>query len=121
MTLETLLILALAAWRVAHLLVNERGILGIGERVRALAGVHQVEVEHELPNGQTFKTTECQANNETGKALCCIYCTSVWTSGVVLWWWIIGTGIRPSLAEAVVWWLAIAALSMFAEKVNRYV
>lgn len=121
MTLEMLVILALAAWRVAHLLVNERGVLGIGERVRALAGVHQVEVEHELPNGQTFKTMECQARSEIGKALCCIYCTAFWTSGGVLVLWCIGTGLHPSLAEAVVHWLAIAALSMFAEKINRYV
>lgn len=121
MSLETLLIIALAAWRVAHLVVNERGLLGIGDMVRTLAGVRSVKVPHTLPGGQTFETVECRADNEVGRMLCCIYCTSFWTAGMALVGWCIGTGLRPSVAEAVAYWFAIAALCMFAEKVNRYV
>lgn len=120
MTLETLIVLALAAWRLAHLLVNERGFLAIGERVRTLAGVRQAEVQR-MAGNQSYTTTECQGDNEIARMLCCVYCTSVWTSAMVLWWWVIGTGISLSFAEAVVHWLAIAALCIVCEKVNRYV
>lgn len=120
MTLETLIVLGLASWCAAHLLVNERGFLAVFERLRRLAGVRQVEVER-MAGTQAYTAVECQGNNEVARMLCCVYCTSVWTSAAVLSLWIIGTGLHLSLAEAVVHWLAIAALCMFAEKVNRYV
>jgi hypothetical protein len=119
--LETLLILALAAWRVAHLLVNERGPLAIGDLARGLSGVRQVKVQRTGYNNTPFETTECQADNEIGRMLCCIYCTSFWTSGMALALWCIGTGLTLSFAEAVVNWFAVAALCIVAEKVNRYV
>lgn len=121
MTLDVLLILALASWRVAHLLVNERGFLAVGERVRTLAGVYAVTRQHTLPGGQSYESTDCAGDNEIARMLCCVYCSSVWTSAGVLLLWCVGTELRPSFAEAVVWWLATAALCMFAEKVNRYV
>lgn len=121
MTLETLVILALAAWRFAYLLVNERGFLGVGDLARLLAGVRQVKVERTGYNNLPYETTECQADNEIGRMLCCVYCTSVNTSLLALLLWCIGTGLRPSVAEAVVWWFATAALCIVCEKVNRYV
>lgn len=121
MTLETLLIVALAAWRFAYLLVNERGPLAIGDMVRLLAGVRVETVERAGYNNTTYQTTECASDNEVGKMLCCIYCTSFWTSGMVLCWWCIGTGITLSFAEAAVNWFAVAALCIVCEKVNRYV
>lgn len=121
MTLETLLIIALAAWRVAHLLVNERGLLAIGDIVRLLAGVRSMKVQRPGFNNVPYETTECQSDNEVGKMLCCIMCTSVWTSGMALALWCIGTGASLSFAEAVVNWFAVAALCIVCEKVNRYV
>lgn len=120
MTLETLVILALAAWRIAHLLVNERGILAVGERIRALAGVRQVKLTHTTPDKRQYETTECAGDTEIGKMLCCVYCTGFWTAGAVLALWCIGTGYTLSFAEAVVNWFAIAALCIVCEKVNRY-
>lgn len=121
MTLETLLILALAAWRVAHLLVNERGPLAIGEHLRTRAGVELVKTQHTLPGGQTYETAECQGQNEIARMLCCIYCTSFWTSLLAVWWYWIGAGPTLSFTEATIDWFAVAALCIVAEKVNRYV
>lgn len=121
MTLETLIVLGLASWCAAHLLVNMRGFLAVFERLRTLAGVYTVTNVRQIPGGVSYESTECAGNNEFSKMLCCVYCTSVWTSAGALALWIIGTGLHLSLAEAVVHWLAIAALCMFAEKVNRYV
>jgi hypothetical protein len=119
MTLTALVVCALAAWRVAHLLVNERGPFAIGEIVRGLFGVRQVKGERTV-GIQTYTTTECQGDNEVARMLCCIYCTSVWTSALAAWFWIIGTAITPSFAEALVDWFAIATLCIVVEKVNRY-
>jgi hypothetical protein len=121
MRLELAFVLALAAWRVAHMLVNERGILAISERIRTLAGVYTVTKQHTLPGGQQYESAECAGDNELAKMLCCVWCTSVWTSAGMLALWCVGTGLSLSLAEAVVWWLAIAALCIVCEKVNRYV
>lgn len=121
MTLEIAVILALAAWRVAHLLVNERGLLAIGERVRTLAGVYTVTKQHTLPGGQAYESTECAGDNEVARMLCCVYCASFWLAVVMLALWCVGTGLHLSLAEAVVWWLAIATFCIVCEKVNRYV
>jgi hypothetical protein len=124
MTLETLLVLGLASWCAAHLLVNERGFLAVFERLRRLAGVQQEEQSRTVGSGtnlHSYTVTECRGNNELAKMLCCVYCTGTWTSAAVLALWIIGTGLHLSLAEAVVRWLAIAALCIVCEKVNRYV
>lgn len=120
MTLEALLICALAGWRVAHMLVNERGILGIGERIRRLTGVQTVNVERTVGT-QTYTTSECTGNNEIARMLCCLWCTSVWTALLALLLWIVGTGITLSWGEAIVDWFAVATLSLVCEKVNRYV
>lgn len=121
MTLTALVICALAAWRLAHLLVNERGPLAVGELVRSLFGARQVKVQHETPNGTPYFSTECQGNNEIARMLCCIYCTSVWTSALALALYIAGTGLALSAAEAIVDWFAVATLCIVVEKINRYV
>lgn len=124
MSLTALVICALAAWRVANVLVNERGPFAIGEIVRVLAGVQQTERSHTVGSGphmQTYATTECRGNNEIARMLCCIYCCSFWTSGIALTLWIFGAGVNLPSAEAIVDWFAIATLCIVVEKVNRYV
>lgn len=111
--LEALFIVALAAWRLAHLLVNERGLFGIGDMVRVLAGVQQVTVQRTGYNKVPYETTECASDNEVGKMLCCIYCANFWTAILMLVLWNAG-------AQIVVYLCCIWAIGAFAEKANRY-
>lgn len=114
MTLEMLVICALAAWRVAHLLVNERGPLAIGEHLRTLAGVQQVTVQRPGYNNVPYETTECVASNEVGQMLCCIYCANFWTACLMFALW-------QTEWRAIVYLCCIWAAGAFAEKANRYV
>ena len=113
MSLPDVIICALAAWRLAYLLTSERGVFGIGAGIRRLVGVRSVDVE-KTTSTVKYTVQECQGNNELAKMLCCIYCTSVWTAGLMLLLWL--TGWQP-----VVYLLAIAALAVLIEKANRYV
>lgn len=82
MDLSTLLILILATWRLSSLLVNEAGPLDMFDRLRHLAGVRQNEY------GVIY------AANVAGRALTCVWCTSVWTGlGVFLFWWYVPYGL----------------------------
>jgi hypothetical protein len=67
-----LLIVSLAGWRIASLLVEENGPFEIFAKLRDVAGV------------QFDERGERYANNEFGKMLCCIWCTSVWTCAAML-------------------------------------
>jgi hypothetical protein len=67
------LILALATWRFSSLLSNprERGPFDLFGKLRELVGVYYDEY------------SQCQGKNELAKALCCVWCTSVWV-GLIL-------------------------------------
>lgn len=59
----TSIIVGLASWRLANLLVNESGPFDIFERIRYLAGIRVGEVNGFLP-----------------LLFSCVYCMSVWTT-----------------------------------------
>lgn len=71
--LIVLLIDILATWRITHFLNREDGPYNLGNRIRQATGQRYDEA------------SQCTADNEIGKALCCFHCTSVWVAlGVVL-------------------------------------
>lgn len=63
-----LLIQVLATWRLTNLLYREDGPLDVFARLRDRAGVRYDEHSNRV------------ATNPVGKALCCFWCTSVWTA-----------------------------------------
>ncbi len=69
---ETVLIVGLASWRIANMLVDEDGPFDIFERLRQAAGLRPGEVNGFLP-----------------ELLSCIWCTSVWTTVLVFLLWVI--------------------------------
>lgn len=60
-----------ATWRLASLLIRERGPFAVFETLRDRAGVRFDDYSH------------CVADNEVGKSLCCIWCTSLWCGWIV--------------------------------------
>lgn len=66
---EHLFVLCLATWRVANLLVNEDGPFEIFDKVRHAFGINFT------PYTQEFVL---ERENEIGKMLLCIKCTSIW-------------------------------------------
>lgn len=106
MTLETFVILALATWRVAHLLVDETGPFEIFDWLRAQFGIRvSEEGEFYLREG---------SDNQIGKMLLCLQCTSMWVGllfGVLYKLWPIFTF---NLA-------VVLAFSALACVIDRYV
>lgn len=75
--IEAAVLIGLAGWRMAHLLVEEDGPWNIFERFRKMMGLKEGLLEGFFP-----------------LLLSCIYCTSVWTTLLAgfLWWvepWIV--------------------------------
>jgi hypothetical protein len=77
-------LLALAAWRLAHLLVHELGPFDIFDHLRRLANVW----------------------DETGKLFACVWCMSLWTSALMLLAWQFQAG------RVIVTVLALSALAI---------
>ena len=61
----------LATWRLTRLLHNERGPYALLDRLRDIAGVEYTS------SGAPYGT------NELAKALCCLWCLSVWVGLVI--------------------------------------
>lgn len=113
LNLTIFIILGLATWSLASLLVGERGPYAIFERLRKTAGVIKKEdadaeqlnrwLEENpsaIPPGSEATeefVPDCIAFNELGMGLCCIWCTTMWIAilvalfacimGWIGWWW----------------------------------
>lgn len=59
-------VITLMVWRISSLLTAERGPFDLLGKLRDTVGVYYDEM------------SQCQGRNEVAKALCCIWCTSVW-------------------------------------------
>lgn len=70
---------ALAAWRLAHMLVSEDGPLAIFSRLRHAAGVRSV-----VGRDHTGKPVARRvALTPVAEALTCVWCLSVWTAALL--------------------------------------
>lgn len=85
------ILLGLASWRIANMLVNEAGPGDIFEKLRSRAGIKPGPIEGFLPG-----------------LFSCIYCMSVWTTLLVYLLW--------SIEPAVVIILAAAAIAVLIQK-----
>lgn len=68
------LLYALATWRIAFLLVNERAPYALAARLRYAVGVRTDE------RGKPF------AETELGQVFLCMYCLSVWIGMALAFW-----------------------------------
>lgn len=73
------LIHALAAWRLASLLVNEDGPGAVFARLRHKAGVRSVVTR----DGQGNPTASRAALTPVAEGLTCVWCVSVWTAALL--------------------------------------
>lgn len=101
------IVTALAAWRLAHLLVHEDGPFSVFARLRARAGLHQVVVD--LPDGTT--QIGWSATNTLAEGLMCLWCVSLWTAGGLLLVYLIPGTVHQVWYFATAW-LAISALAL---------
>lgn len=74
------LILALAAWRLAYMLVSEVGPFSVFARLRYRIGVRSVPVTQ--PDGRM--AVGKVASNTAAELFLCIWCMSVWTALLLL-------------------------------------
>lgn len=72
--LFNLLIDSLAAWRLAFMLVHERGPGDIFGEIRRHLGVETVN-EHGV--------TVCDDKDDVFGMFCCVYCMSIWTAALM--------------------------------------
>lgn len=94
----TYILLALATWRIASLLVNEEGPFRVFEKLREKVGIHKEEIRDGFLPG----------------VLSCVWCCSMWVGGI----WTLVWFFFPSVVE----WLALPfALSAVAIGVERMV
>lgn len=77
--MSDLVILALAAWRLAHMLVNEDGPGAIFSRLRHGAGVRSVVTRDDQGN----PTASRAALTPLAEGLTCVWCVSVWTAALL--------------------------------------
>lgn len=83
-----ILLRALAAYAIAHLLVKERGPYRLLEWIREKAGIRRTdEAEADeldryiaMTDADPFELPAYIAVNEVGLMLLCMYCTGVWTN-----------------------------------------
>ena len=96
------LIVALAVWRVSSLLVNEDGPFDIFAKIRYWVGVRFNQL------------SEPYGINVISKGLTCVWCTSVWISGVG------AIFISANILEYIVLVMALSAAAIVIECiVNR--
>lgn len=95
------LVLALAAWRLAHLLVEEDGPGHVFSWLRRTAGIEVVTAvtEHGLQTGYS-------ARGPLAEGLLCVWCVSVWTAA----FFVIGTGL-PWIGPVVTFVARLLAVS----------
>lgn len=62
------LLYSLVVWRVSSLLTHERGPFDVFGKLRDRLGIYYDEA------------SQCQGRNEVARALCCLWCTSVWVA-----------------------------------------
>lgn len=102
--METLLeygVYGLAAWRLASLLVNEKGPWNLFLRLRTWAGI-----EHDNQGRHTIIPDRFLAG-----VLSCVWCASVWV-GMVL---VLGWGLFPTIAIWIAKALALSAAAVLVE------
>jgi len=76
---QEVVILALAAWRLAHMLVEEAGPGGVFARLRYRAGVRSIVVK----DGQGNPVGSKAAMNWLAEGLTCTWCVSVWAAALL--------------------------------------
>lgn len=97
-------IVGLAAWRLAHLFVGEEGPWGIFRRLRLLAGA-EIDLALE-PADPLVARINVPGEGFLAQLLSCVWCLSVWTS--LLFWglWEVHWAIPGAVAA-----MAIAVLA----------
>jgi len=83
-----ILLRALVAYAIAHLLVNERGPYRLLERIRELAGIlpsdtatgEQLNRYIAMTDTPPEEIPKYVATTEVGLMLLCMYCTGIWTN-----------------------------------------
>ena len=109
-------LIELAVYRGAYMLVHEEGMFGVCSRIRDLAGI-RLQTQSELNAfGQQMTVQRYVADNWIGKGLTCFNCTSVWLASV---------GAIPLVVSAPLSWhpaalyvLLVLALSGLAMRLN---
>lgn len=91
--LEQALLIGLAGWRVAHLLVVEDGPFDIFEKIRQMVGIKSGEIDSFF-----------------GLLLSCMFCTTVWTCIFMYGLWL--------LSPTAVIVIAAMSIALMAEALN---
>jgi hypothetical protein len=123
MNIEILLIVILAAWRLASLLADEHGPYLVLERIRFLLGVHYITRDGiVVKTHATFRELSepdragCVrvAETEIANLITCAWCSSIWIAAIlvlfILW-----------LGQPVVWVLLPFSVSTGVIIVNRII
>lgn len=101
-----LVTLALAAWRLAHMLVDESGPGAVFVRLRHRAGLRMMPVRNLDSSWSTVQVI----TTPVAELFTCVWCMSVWTAALLSW--------RPLRAVRGV--LAVSAAAIIVQEVVQW-
>ena len=105
------IVLALATWRIAYMLVKEDGPWAVFARLRTRAGLHQIVIQNGAQTDIAWA-----ADNTLAEGLQCVWCVSIWIATLFSL-----TLLVPVLQLPVLWLGRLCALSACAIIVNELV
>lgn len=105
MTLLDLAVVGLASWRLAHMMVWERGPFNLLVGIRHLAGIRHEE-------GQPV----FYPDNPPARLFSCVWCMSVWTAVVTWALWVPLVGIT-TIPAVLVLLLAVSGVAVIIDSI----
>lgn len=109
--MSDILLIGLAAWRLAYMLVKEDGPFEMFSKLRKLAGIEQIIIK----DGDKVDVA-LTAKNTLAEGLLCVWCVSVWTATFLY----VGTLIQP-LHAPFMWLSSILAISAVAVIMQEFI
>lgn len=102
--MEDLVVLGLAAWRLASMLVDEAGPGAVFARLRHRVGLRQIPIK-----ADGVVTVSRVATTPVAELFSCVWCMSVWTAALMSW--------RPLRGARTI--LAASGLAILIQEVLR--
>lgn len=119
--LLTIILGGIATWRLSHLLINERGFLHIFIFIRHFVGIRyfygskELTLSEVIANFSDLDGAEIYTRTHIAELFTCIYCMSVWVSGILL----LLLFYNPDAFKYFSVFLSFSAIAIFLERLKN--